>query len=152
MMQEVTAHPASPWYAVLYEIILTFLLVYTYYATTIDPKRGKMGIIGPIAIGLICSANILSGGAAFGAAMNPAMSFCQAVINKIWTNHWVYWLDVEEGHPINENKENDSSYDSHQRSQFNEAQDDLASSDSIVNSSSMANPVVIPINDSGDRA
>ncbi|KAM3398742.1 hypothetical protein P3S68_002258 [Capsicum galapagoense] len=152
MMQEVTAHPASPWYAVLYEIILTFLLVYTYYATTIDSKRGKMGIIGPIAIGLICSANILSGGTAFGAAMNPAMSFCQAVIRKIWTNHWVYWLDVEEGHAINENKENDSSYDNHQRSQFNEAQDDLASPDSIVNSSSMANPAVIPINDSGDRA
>ncbi|PHT68913.1 Aquaporin TIP1-2 [Capsicum annuum] len=97
---EVTAHPASPWYAVLYEIILTFLLVYTYYATTIDPKRGKMGIIGPIAIGLICSANILSGGTAFGAAMNPAMSFCQAVISKIWTNHWVYWLGTFVGGAI----------------------------------------------------
>ncbi|KAM3303306.1 hypothetical protein P3S67_014336 [Capsicum chacoense] len=98
---EVTAHPpASPWHAVLYEIILTFLLVYTYYATTLDPKRGKMGIIGPIAIGLICSANILSGGTAFGAAMNPAMSFCQAVISKIWTNHWVYWLGTFVGGAI----------------------------------------------------
>ncbi|KAF3648608.1 hypothetical protein FXO38_18090 [Capsicum annuum] len=40
----------------------------------------------------VCGANILSGGARFGAVMNPAMAFCQAVISWTWTNHWVYWL------------------------------------------------------------
>ncbi|KAM7265425.1 hypothetical protein ACFE04_003108 [Oxalis oulophora] len=36
------------------EIVLTFGLVYTFYATVIDPKRGSLGIIAPLAIGLIC--------------------------------------------------------------------------------------------------
>ncbi|KAJ8551406.1 hypothetical protein K7X08_000776 [Anisodus acutangulus] len=90
---EVSAHPPQfPWNAVLYEIIMSFIIVYTYYATAFDPKRGNMGIIAPIAIGLICGANLLSGGSLFGAAMNPAMSFCQAVISWTWTYHWVYWL------------------------------------------------------------
>ncbi|KAF3648609.1 Aquaporin TIP1-2 [Capsicum baccatum] len=98
---EVSAYPpASPWHAVLYEIILSFLLVYTYYATAFDPKRGNMGIIAPIAIGLICSANLLSGGTTFSAAMNPAMSFCQAVISGTWTDHWVYWLGTFGGAAI----------------------------------------------------
>lgn len=35
------------------EIVMTFGLVYTVYATVIDPKRGSLGIIGPLAIGLI---------------------------------------------------------------------------------------------------
>ncbi|XP_060215942.1 aquaporin TIP1-2-like [Lycium barbarum] len=98
---EVSAHPPQlPWNAVLYEIIMTFILVYTYYATIFDPKRGNMGIIGPIVIGLICGANILSGGTFFGAAMNPAMSFCQAVISWTWTTHWVYWLGTFVGAAI----------------------------------------------------
>ncbi|CAN4120017.1 unnamed protein product [Withania somnifera] len=98
---EVSAHPPqSPWHAVLYEIILTFLLVYAYYATVFDPKRGNMGIIAPITIGLLCSANILSGGTSFSAAMNPAMAFCQAVISWTWTNHWVYWVGTFGGAAI----------------------------------------------------
>ncbi|KAK4358837.1 hypothetical protein RND71_021066 [Anisodus tanguticus] len=84
--------PALPWDAVIFEIVMTFLLVYTYYATAFDPKRGNMGIISPIAIGLIVTANILSGGTLFGAAMNPAIAFGQAVISSTWTHHWVYWL------------------------------------------------------------
>lgn len=98
---EVSAHPPkSPWQAVLYEIIMMFLLVYAYYATIFDPKRGNMGVIGPIVIGLLCSANILCGGTAFSATMNPAMAFCQAVISWTWTNHWVYWLGTFVGAAI----------------------------------------------------
>ncbi|KAF3661011.1 Aquaporin TIP1-2 [Capsicum annuum] len=65
------------------------------YLIPSDPKRGNMGIIGPIAIHLVCGvgANILSGGAHFGAVMNPTMAFCQAVISWTWTNYWVYCLD-----------------------------------------------------------
>ncbi|GMJ13495.1 beta-tonoplast intrinsic protein [Hibiscus trionum] len=43
------------------EIVLTFGLVYTVYGTAVDPKRGSMGTIAPLAIGLIVAANILSG-------------------------------------------------------------------------------------------
>ncbi|KAJ8541905.1 hypothetical protein K7X08_016771 [Anisodus acutangulus] len=83
----------APCSAVVFEIVTTFGLVYTVYATSIDPKRSNSGmIIAPIAIGFIVGANILSGGAFYGAAMNPAAIFGQAMVSWTWTNHWVYWL------------------------------------------------------------
>ncbi|XP_021716221.1 aquaporin TIP1-3-like [Chenopodium quinoa] len=80
------------WNALVFEIVMTFGLVYTVYATAIDPKKGDIGIIAPLAIGLIVGANILAGGAFDGASMNPAVSFGPAVVSWSWDNHWVYWL------------------------------------------------------------
>ncbi|GFZ17976.1 gamma tonoplast intrinsic protein [Actinidia rufa] len=82
----------SVWNALVFEIVMTFGLVYTVYATAIDPKRGNLGIIAPIAIGFIVGANILAGGAFDGASMNPAVSFGPAVVSWSWDSHWVYWL------------------------------------------------------------
>ncbi|EOY18292.1 hypothetical protein QUC31_006557 [Theobroma cacao] len=82
----------SAWNALVFEIVMTFGLVYTVYATAVDPKKGNLGIIAPIAIGFIVGANILAGGAFDGASMNPAVSFGPAVVSWTWTNHWVYWL------------------------------------------------------------
>ncbi|KAJ9695318.1 hypothetical protein PVL29_010684 [Vitis rotundifolia] len=79
------------WNAFVFEIVMTFGLVYTVYATAIDPKKGNLGIIAPIAIGFIVGANILAGGAFDGASMNPAVSFGPALVSWTWTNHWVYW-------------------------------------------------------------
>ncbi|KAG5515374.1 hypothetical protein RHGRI_036426 [Rhododendron griersonianum] len=74
------------------QIVMTFGLVYTVYATALDPKKGNMGIVAPIAIGFIVGANILAGGAFDGASMNPAVSFGPAVVSWTWDNHWIYWL------------------------------------------------------------
>ncbi|CAB4282540.1 unnamed protein product [Prunus armeniaca] len=82
----------SVWNAVVLEIVITFGLVYTVYATALDPKKGNIGIIAPIAIGFIVGANILVAGAFDGASMNPAVSFGPAVVSWTWDNHWVYWL------------------------------------------------------------
>lgn len=79
------------WNAFVFEIVMTFGLVYTVYATAIDPKRGSVGTIAPIAIGLVVGANILAGGAFDGASMNPAVSFGPALVSWSWHNHWVYW-------------------------------------------------------------
>ncbi|KAE8721904.1 putative aquaporin TIP-type [Hibiscus syriacus] len=73
------------------EIVMTFGLVYTVYATAVDPKKGNVGVIAPLAIGLIVGANILAGGAFDGASMNPAVSFGPAFVNWSWENHWIYW-------------------------------------------------------------
>ncbi|CAI9781479.1 unnamed protein product [Fraxinus pennsylvanica] len=81
----------SVWNAFVFEIVMTFGLVYTVYATAVDPKKGEVGIIAPIAIGFIVGANILAGGAFTGASMNPAVSFGPALISFTWTHHWVYW-------------------------------------------------------------
>ncbi|KAH6810461.1 tonoplast intrinsic protein 1 [Perilla frutescens var. frutescens] len=82
----------SEWNAVVFEIVMTFGLVYTVYATAVDPKKGDIGTIAPIAIGFIVGANILAGGAFDGASMNPAVSFGPAVVSWTWNSHWVYWL------------------------------------------------------------
>lgn len=79
------------WNAFVLEIVMTFGLVYTVYATAVDPKKGNLGIIAPIAIGFIVGANILAGGAFDGASMNPAVSFGPALVSWSWENHWVYW-------------------------------------------------------------
>ncbi|XP_057982004.1 aquaporin TIP1-1 [Malania oleifera] len=79
------------WNAFVLEIVMTFGLVYTVYATAVDPKKGSLGIIAPIAIGFIVGANILAGGAFDGASMNPAVSFGPALVSWTWSNHWVYW-------------------------------------------------------------
>lgn len=78
--------------ALVFEIVMTFGLVYTVYATAVDPKKGNLGIIAPIAIGFIVGANILAGGAFSGASMNPAVSFGPAVVSWSWENHWIYWV------------------------------------------------------------
>eukprot|EP01018_Ginkgo_biloba_P020622 Gb_26586 [translate_table: standard] len=80
------------WNAVVFEIVMTFALVYTVYATAIDPKKGSLGTIGPIAIGFILGANILSGGAFEGAALNPARAFGPALLSWTWAHHWIYWV------------------------------------------------------------
>ncbi|KAK6912034.1 Major intrinsic protein [Dillenia turbinata] len=56
------------------EIIITFALVCTVFSTAADPKKGSLGTIAPIAIGLIVGANILAAGPFSGGSMNPARS------------------------------------------------------------------------------
>ncbi|PHU28652.1 Aquaporin TIP1-2 [Capsicum chinense] len=82
----------TPWNAVIFMIVMTFQLVYTVYATTIDPKSGDMECIAPISIGFVVGANTLGGGGLYGAAMNPAMAFGQAVDSWKWNSHWIYWF------------------------------------------------------------
>ncbi|XP_009625471.1 putative aquaporin TIP3-2 [Nicotiana tabacum] len=78
--------------ALVMEIVMTFGLVYTVYATAIDPKRGSLGIIAPLAIAFIVGANIFVGGPFEGASMNPARAFGPALVGWRWRNHWIYWL------------------------------------------------------------
>ncbi|KAL5993360.1 hypothetical protein ACLOJK_014284 [Asimina triloba] len=80
------------WHALILEIVMTFGLVFTVYATAIDPKRGSLGTIAPIAIGFIVGANILAGGPFDGASMNPARAFGPALVGWRWTDHWIFWV------------------------------------------------------------
>ncbi|KAL6966082.1 Aquaporin TIP2-1 [Sarracenia purpurea var. burkii] len=77
---------------VLMEIIITFALVYTVYATAADPKKGSLGTIAPIAIGFIVGANILAAGPFSGGSMNPARSFGPAVVSGDFHDNWIYWV------------------------------------------------------------
>ncbi|XP_068637514.1 aquaporin TIP2-1-like [Aristolochia californica] len=77
---------------VVMEIIITFALVYTVYATAADPKKGSLGTIAPIAIGFVVGANILAAGPFSGGSMNPARSFGPAVASGVFTDNWIYWV------------------------------------------------------------
>ncbi|XP_019058595.1 PREDICTED: aquaporin TIP2-1 [Tarenaya hassleriana] len=77
---------------IVMEIIITFALVYTVYATAADPKKGSLGTIAPIAIGFIVGANILAAGPFSGGSMNPARSFGPAVAAGDFSGHYVYWV------------------------------------------------------------
>ncbi|XP_030501467.2 probable aquaporin TIP2-2 [Cannabis sativa] len=76
----------------VFEIIATFALVYTVYATAADPKKGSLGTIAPIAIGFIVGANILAAGPFSGGSMNPARSFGPAAASGDFSQIWIYWV------------------------------------------------------------
>ncbi|KAK8956933.1 Aquaporin TIP4-1 [Platanthera zijinensis] len=73
------------------EIVLTFFLVFSVYATIKDPNRSTPDGLGPLLIGLLICPISLAGGAFSGASMNPAGSFGPALTSGNWTGHWVYW-------------------------------------------------------------
>ncbi len=73
------------------EVILTFVLVFTVFATAIDTRRG-LGNVAPIAIGLAILIDHFVGVPLTGASMNPARSFGPALVANAWDDHWVYWL------------------------------------------------------------
>ncbi|KAM7255621.1 hypothetical protein ACFE04_008519 [Oxalis oulophora] len=81
----------GPIEGIVMEIVATFALVYTVYATAADPKKGSLGTIAPIAIGFIVGANILAAGPFSGGSMNPARSFGPAVVSADFQNNWIYW-------------------------------------------------------------
>ncbi|KAJ7544847.1 hypothetical protein O6H91_09G096000 [Diphasiastrum complanatum] len=77
----------------VWEIVTTFGLVFTVYATAVDSRaKGTVGGIAPIAIGFIVLANILAAAPFSGASMNPARSFGPALVTWNWQNHWIYWV------------------------------------------------------------
>jgi glycerol uptake facilitator-like aquaporin len=77
--------------AFLLEFILTFILVWTVFATAVDSKQGN-GQFACFAIGLAVFLCHLTGVPFTGCGINPARSFGSALASGIFTDHWVYWV------------------------------------------------------------
>jgi aquaporin Z len=75
----------------LVEIVLTFFLVGTVFATAVDP-RGAFKSIAGLTIGLMISIDVLMGGPYTGAAMNPARAFGPELVSNFWGDAWIYYL------------------------------------------------------------
>jgi aquaporin TIP len=75
---------------VMVEAVLTFILVFTVFATAMDPRG--MASLAPIAIGFAVLVDHMVGVPLTGASMNPARSFGPALVADAWSDHWVYWL------------------------------------------------------------
>jgi glycerol uptake facilitator-like aquaporin len=72
------------------ELILTFFLVFTVFATAVDPKGPRQ--LSGMAIGLVVGFDILMGGPLTGASMNPARTLGPALVSGFWDGHIVYWI------------------------------------------------------------
>jgi aquaporin NIP len=74
--------------ALLYEIVLTALLMFVITAVATDTRA--VGAAAAIAIGGTVGLDALFGGPITGASMNPARSFGPALASGTWTDFWVY--------------------------------------------------------------
>jgi aquaporin TIP len=77
--------------AFLVEIVLTFFLVWSVWATAVDP-RGAFKSIAGLAIGLTITMDVFMGGPLTGAAMNPARAFGPELAQNFWGEAWIYYL------------------------------------------------------------
>jgi MIP family channel proteins len=75
----------------IFEALMTFFLVFVFFATAVD-KDGAFNKIAGFAIGLTVTIGVLLGGPFTGAALNPARAFGPALAANHWTNHGVYWI------------------------------------------------------------
>jgi len=80
----------STWQGVVIELVLTFFLVWVVFATAADPG-GTFKSIAGLAIGLTITADILMGGPLTGAAMNPARAFGPELLQRDWSDAWVWY-------------------------------------------------------------
>jgi len=72
------------------EVILTYVLVSTVFATAID--RVGFGNLAPLAIGLSVFLDLVIGFTTTGGSMNPARSLGPAIVANQWSAHWIYWI------------------------------------------------------------
>lgn len=86
---------------IIFELILTFLLVFIFFATVARfqnetrneaaPDAPRWHLFGGFAAGLAIFAGVLVGAPYTGGSMNPAMVLGTAVLSHHWVNHGVYW-------------------------------------------------------------
>ncbi len=77
--------------AVVVETVLTFFLVWVYFATMVD-ERGAFRQIAGIAVGFTVVVDVLMGGVLTGAAINPARAFGPQLVGDRWAHFWVWYV------------------------------------------------------------
>eukprot|EP01125_Pyxidicula_operculata_P010377 TRINITY_DN3419_c1_g4_i1.p1 TRINITY_DN3419_c1_g4~~TRINITY_DN3419_c1_g4_i1.p1 ORF type:complete len:302 (+),score=60.20 TRINITY_DN3419_c1_g4_i1:23-928(+) len=83
----------EPAQAFMIEVCLTFLLVFTIFATAgISHDKRYMGRFAPLSVGFAVMVGHLVGAPFTGPSMNPARSFGPAIISGVWDHHYIYWV------------------------------------------------------------
>ncbi|HUJ31354.1 MAG TPA: aquaporin [Candidatus Acidoferrum sp.] len=79
------------WHGMLLEAVLSFLVVFVFFATVVDAK-GAFHKVAGFAVGLTVTIGVLFGAPFTGGAMNPARVFGTAVAARHFQNHGVFWV------------------------------------------------------------
>jgi len=74
---------------ILFEAVMTFILVFAVFGTAVDSRAPKIGGFG---VGLAIAIDIMAGGPFTGAAMNPARAIGPMVASLNFTNWYIYWI------------------------------------------------------------
>ena len=82
-----TLPTAGLFVALCFEIVMTFILMATILGVAPGGRHAAA-----LAIGGAVAMDALFGGPVSGASMNPARSLGPAVVARIWSGHWIYWL------------------------------------------------------------
>jgi MIP family channel proteins len=90
------------WKALLIEAVMTFLFVFTIFATVVgrppqETVGKKPGILAGVAIGLVYLFGALVASSISGGALNPARVFGPAVASGHFDYHFVWWLGPVSG-------------------------------------------------------
>ncbi len=81
--------PAGPWWqAFVFEVLLTFLLMFVILNVSTGAK--EKGIMAGAAIGGVVAFEAMFAGPICGASMNPARSLAPAVVSGQFRDLWVY--------------------------------------------------------------
>jgi glycerol uptake facilitator protein len=83
------------WKALLVEAVMTFLFVFTIFATAVGKKTRR--VIAGVAIGLVYLFGALVASSISGGALNPARVFGPAVASGHFDYHFVWWLGPMSG-------------------------------------------------------
>jgi aquaporin TIP len=76
--------------ALVVEALLTFFLVWVFFATLAD-IRGTFKAVAGLAVGLTVAFDILIGGPLTGGMMNPARAFGPQLVDGSWDDFWVWY-------------------------------------------------------------
>lgn len=79
------------WHGMLLEGLMTFFVVFVYFASIADAK-GAFHKMAGFAVGLAVAMDVLLGYSFTGASMNPARTLGPALASRQWSNHGVYWV------------------------------------------------------------
>ncbi|TWT60900.1 MIP/aquaporin family protein [Rubinisphaera italica] len=83
--------PAGPWWqSFIFEIVLTFLLMFVILNVTVGAK--EKGIMAGAAIGSVVALEAMFAGPICGASMNPARSIAPAVVSGELQYFWLYLI------------------------------------------------------------
>ncbi len=80
----------EPWKAASIECLVTFLFIFTIFATAVDKRTSRL--LAGVAIGLVYLFGVSISTTFSGGALNPARVFGPAIVSGHFDYHYVWWL------------------------------------------------------------